>query len=240
MSSFGTFGQLRAPLTDDKGNISREWTKLFQEWFKKVGTALDDQGNLISEILASTKIQGRSEGIGTTVSKLTNVGQLTNADQVAADGSTFGRVVQTALTANQPDLSKAGVVGQAPSSKIVKNVMNNYSNNATVDSIDNGVNATIRVYGPGGPGTTWHQFIGAVIGPENAAFSGTAAYDTDFNVYLDAGNVFHITAVGSETLPDERAVLRCAAYRAGWRGRWYVGGGGGSSGGGGGNGQSRK
>jgi hypothetical protein len=71
---------------DDKGNISREWTKLFQEWFKKVGTALDDQGNLISEILASTKIQGRSEGIGTTVSKLTNVGQLTNADQVAADG----------------------------------------------------------------------------------------------------------------------------------------------------------
>jgi hypothetical protein len=73
MSSFGT---------DDKGNISREWTKLFQEWFKKVGTALDDQGNLISEILASTKIQGRSEGIGTTVSKLTNVGQLTNADQV--------------------------------------------------------------------------------------------------------------------------------------------------------------
>jgi hypothetical protein len=92
-------------------------------------------------------------------------------------------VVQTALTANQPDLSKAGVVGQAPSSKIVKNVMNNYSNNATVDSIDNGVNATIRVYGPGGPGTTWHQFIGAAIGPENAAFSGTAAYDTDFNVY---------------------------------------------------------
>jgi hypothetical protein len=81
MSSFGTFGQLRAPLTDDKGNISREWTKLFQEWFKKVGTALDDQGNLISEILASTKIQGRSEGIGTTVNHLTTAGLVDSLDQ---------------------------------------------------------------------------------------------------------------------------------------------------------------
>jgi hypothetical protein len=117
--------------------------------------------------------------------------------------------------------------------------MNNYSNNATVDSIDNGVNATIRVYGPGGPGTTWHQFIGAAIGPENAAFSGTAAYDTDFNVYLDASNVFHITAIGSETLPDS-VQFSGALHTVQAGGAGGTGGGGGSSGGGGGNGQSRK
>jgi hypothetical protein len=58
------------------------------EYEKKLQNTL----TLLGEIAASTKITGRTEGIGTTVGKLTVAGLLEDADQIAADGSSFVRV----------------------------------------------------------------------------------------------------------------------------------------------------
>lgn len=187
-----------APLIDPKtGRPTRDFEQALIELFARTDPTLTRLG----QVQATAPVTGRTEGVGTTVSKLTPAGLLISADHVAADGATFGRTSVNALTANNVDLSKAGVVGPLGSAKINQNVMNNYSNNAMVDSIDNGVNATIRVYGPGGPGTTWHQFIGSAIGPEIASFSGTAPYSVDRNVYFD-GTSYFISANGSDTLPD--------------------------------------
>lgn len=231
---------------DKGGNIARAWANYFQGLELKTQSAL----TLAGQIAAGTTIQGRTEGIGVTLLNLNPDGTFRSLDDVH-DGTSYQRPLATALTAGQVDLGKVGVVGQVAtakianqavatskiadlavgSAKIVQNVMNNYSNNATVDSVDNGVNATIRVYGPGGPGTSWHQFIGAGVGPEIAAFSGAAAYSSDFNVYYDGA--YHVTANGADTLPDgilfSGSVHTVAAGGAGG-----TGGGGGATGGGGG------
>jgi hypothetical protein len=236
-------GLLRTPFQTKEGQISYPWAKWFQEQELKTRQAL----TILGQIQASTKIQGRTEGIGTTLTNLNPDGSVNSLDNVH-DGTNYQRPLATALTAGQVDLGKAGVVGQVTSakigdkqvlsSKIIQNVMGNYSNNATVDSIDNGVNATVRVYGPGGPGTSWHQFIGATIGPEIPAFSGTAAYGTDFNVYLDAANSYHITPNGSETLPDG-IQFSGSLHTVSAGGGGGILGGGGPGGGGGGGGTGR-
>ncbi len=214
-----TFGALRSPIADKDGRMHRDWVKKFQEWEAKLYQTI----NLVGEIAAAVRIQGRTEGIGTTVGNLTATGRVNSLDNVN-DGTTYARPVSTALNAGQVDLAKVGVIGPLGSIKINQNVMSNYSNNATVDSIDNGVNATIRVYGPGGPGTSWHQFIGAGVGADIPAFSGAAAYNTDFNVYYDGS--YHVTANGSDTLPD-------GIQFSGGLHTVSAGGGGGSGGGGG-------
>src|SRR5882724_711841 len=74
------------------------------------------------------------------------------------------------------DMTPQGIVS---SPKLKSNIAANFSNNATVDSIDAGSGiATIRVYGPGGVGTTWHQTIGSVTSPEIPALLGSFAYLT--------------------------------------------------------------
>ncbi len=103
-----TFGSSRAPIVDKDGNPSRDYLKKMQEWDQKLASAL----TLLGQINASAVIQGRTEGIGTTVTNLNVTGQLKTADNIAADGVTFGRVVVSALTSGQPDLGKPGVIGK--------------------------------------------------------------------------------------------------------------------------------
>src|SRR2546421_4826081 len=50
--------------------------------------------------------------------------------------------------------------GFLPSTSAAANMTVNTSNNATVDSIDAGSSATIRVYGPGGAANSWTRFDG--------------------------------------------------------------------------------
>src|SRR6266436_558986 len=198
-----TFGSTRVPIVDKDGRPTWDFLKFLNDVQMKTLNTL----TLAQQLSQQISLQGRTEPLVTTVKNLNNVGAL----QAAGIG----------FTINDPP-------GQVGSAKIKQNVMSNYSNNATVDSIDNGVNATIRVYGPGGPGTTWHQFIGSGIGPEIPAFSGAAAYSTDFNVYYDGS--FHITTAGSDTLPDgiqfSGGIHTVAAGGGGG-----IGGGGGSGGG---------
>lgn len=224
----------RIPIADKNGMATREFLKFFVDVLhEKTSQTLTIQ----SQITAATPVVGRTEGLGTTVGNIDSGGILlapgadfsrsyTNKhlDNIP-DGATYGRTVNSALTANQVDLTKAGVIGPLGSAKINQNVMFNYTNNATVDSIDNGTNATVRVYGPSGVGTTWHQIIGSAIGPERPAFSGTTAYNQDTWVYYD-GTAFHITTIPSQTLAD--GLLFCAKLHT-----VSAGGGGGTTGGGG-------
>lgn len=205
---FGSFAN--QPIVDSSGRPSMEFLLWLQEVHTKVAPTL----NLQSQLVSTTKVSGRTEGIGTTVQHLDSAGIVTapgvdfsrsytnkQLDNIP-DGPTYGRPLNTALTANQVDLSKNGVIGPLGSAKVNKNVMFNFSNNATVDSVDNGTNATIRVYGSaGGVGSTWHQLIGSVAGAENPAFSGAYAYDTTYWVYL-VGSSYFVTTTQSDTLAD--------------------------------------
>lgn len=225
MSTSPTFGSARGPIVDEKGQPTAPFMRQLNLWRRQLANGLSQIGELVG------RVPGRNVGLPAVVQNLTDNGIVNSLDNVN-DGVVHGRTLQTALTANQVDLSKVGVVGQVGSAKIVQNVMYNYSNNATVDSIDNGTNATIRVYGPGGVGTSWHQFIGAVIGPEIPAFAGTAAYSTDYYVYYDGS--YHITTAGADTLPDG-ILFSGALHTVAAGGAGGTGGGGGAGGGGGGN-----
>ena len=84
-----TLGSLaRTPLVDKRGMANWEFLKRLQEWDTKLNRAI----TLLGDIAAAAVVEGRTEGIGTTVGQLTATGQLASADQVAADGTSFVRV----------------------------------------------------------------------------------------------------------------------------------------------------
>jgi len=203
------------PINPTTGRWSDAWRRYLIYWLhQRVTGSLDQQGVLLPN--------------GADFSRAYANKHLDNIP----DGPTYGRPRITALTGGNVDLSKSGVVGQVPSSKVVLNVMSNYSNNATVDSIDNGLNATIRVYGPGGPGTTWHQIVGSSNGPEIAAFAGSAPYNVDRWVYW-TGSAYVVSATPDATYADG-LIYGGALHTVSAGGGGGVSGGGGAGGGGGG------
>jgi hypothetical protein len=120
------------------------------------------------------------------------------------------------------------VTSQLASANIVGNAQLNTTNFCTVDSIDNGVNTTIRVYGSGGVGSTWTRKVGTVIsGPFPALSQAGSAYSSDVYVMFNpVGSVFVVTTLFADTTPD--------GYF--WCGKTHTvaaGGAGGTSGGGG-------
>ena len=113
----------------------------------------------------------------------------------------------------------------------------NSTNFATVDSIDAGASATIRVYGTGGVGSSWQRQTGnTLVGPDNTpntVFPGASltgfAYTTTYTVFYDTKNaVYHVftAAQFSSSLNDEYVFAGQVTTIA-------HGGGGGTSGGGG-------
>ncbi|KKN66888.1 hypothetical protein LCGC14_0466630 [marine sediment metagenome] len=77
-----TFAPSRSRFVDEKGMLT--WTALQKllEYDKKLQNTL----TLLGQIASATIIQGRTEGIGTTVVKLTVAGLLEDTDAIAADG----------------------------------------------------------------------------------------------------------------------------------------------------------
>lgn len=77
-----TFAAIRSRFVDEKGMLT--WTALqaMLGYERKLQNAI----TLLGEIASGTKIQGRTEGIGTTVTKLNSAGLLLDTDQIAADG----------------------------------------------------------------------------------------------------------------------------------------------------------
>lgn len=80
--------------------------------FRDMFTRMDKVLTNLGEVQPSAPVKGRTEGLGITVTNLNSTGQLKTADNIAADGATFGRVNVVALTSNNVDLAKAGVVNK--------------------------------------------------------------------------------------------------------------------------------
>lgn len=83
MNNTPTFGAIRAPIVDKEGRPSWAFLKKLQEYESKLAYTL----NVLGEIEATTPIQGRTEGIGTTVSQVNATGKLLSTDSIAADGT---------------------------------------------------------------------------------------------------------------------------------------------------------
>ncbi len=111
------------------------------------------------------------------------------------------------------------------SGKLPPNVPNNITNNATVDSVDAGTSATIRVYGPSGVGTAATRWVGSATSSIPAASLTGYAYSTKYAVVYD-GTSFSVLTSFMSSLADKylwAGVVTTCAH----------GGSGGSSGGGG-------
>lgn len=70
--------QLRGPLVDKDGNANYP----FLQWLYDIDARLLNTMTRLGEIAAATKIQGRSEGVGTTVVNLTPTGKVNSTDNV--------------------------------------------------------------------------------------------------------------------------------------------------------------
>jgi len=76
-----TFGSTRAPLVDKGGNPTLPFLKKLQEWDQKL-TTLTSAVDRLGQLNANLVIQGRTEGIGTTVTNITATGALNSLANV--------------------------------------------------------------------------------------------------------------------------------------------------------------
>jgi hypothetical protein len=119
----------------------------------------------------------------------------------------------------------AVVGGLAGSGDIQANAPFNYTNNATVDSIDAGTSATVRIYGPGGVGMSWTRFAGNANTTYPAGTITGLSYSTAYYVTYN-GTSYSASTATTAAMPDNLV----------WSGKVTTaaaGGGGGTSGGGG-------
>ena len=115
-----------------------------------------------------------------------------------------------------------GLVG---STNLPLNVPLNSTNNATVDSVDGGSSATIRIYGPGGVGSSWTRFSGQGTEGFPAGSITGLAYSTSYYVVW-SGSAYLAFAQQSQAVSDSYVFVGRPTTVA-------SGGGGGNSGGGG-------
>lgn len=115
-----TLAVIRAPIVNSDGTASRDFTKKLQEWESKLSYTI----NQLGQITPNTQVQGRTDGIGTTLQNIDSTGIVTASgvdfarnytnkvlDNIA-DGTAYARVVITALTANKVDFAKSGVINK--------------------------------------------------------------------------------------------------------------------------------
>ncbi|HVB35390.1 MAG TPA: hypothetical protein VNJ52_13600 [Patescibacteria group bacterium] len=117
--------------------------------------------------------------------------------------------------------------GLASSNDILANAPSNAVNNATADSIDAGSSATVRVYGPGGIGSSWTQDYGQGARAFPAGTITGLAYATTYYIAWDTARQMFVAGANlSEVISDSYAFVGKLTTVA-------SGGVGGSSGGGG-------
>ena len=123
----------------------------------------------------------------------------------------------------------AGVTGGLiGSGNLPMNVPLNSTNNATVDSVDAGSSATIRIYGPGGVGSSWTRYSGQGTETLPGGSVTGLAYSTSYYVVWN-GSAYLAFAQQSQAVSDSYVFVGRPTTVA-------SGGSGGSSGGGGGSG----
>ena len=119
--------------------------------------------------------------------------------------------------------------GLASSNDILANAPSNAVNNATVDSIDAGSSATVRIYGPGGTGSSWTQDYGQGARTFSAGTISGLSYSTTYYVAWDTASQMFVTGANlSDVVSDNYAFAGKVTTVA-------SGGSGGTSGGGGAN-----
>jgi hypothetical protein len=134
---------------------------------------------------------------------------------------------------NNAPITSDNIYGILASLNLCANGIVNSTNYCTVDSIDNGTTATIRVYGSGGVGTTWTRQVGVTtLGPYPALSQAGETYATAYYVMFNPDtSVFVVTTNFADILPD--GYFWCGKVTT-----VAAGGAGGSTGGGGGSGGS--
>jgi hypothetical protein len=161
--------------------------------------------------------------LGTSLAANLSLGNVTRYFRARAkypDSDYSGYVVFGGST---PVGVSGGVVG---SNGLPANAPLNSTNNATVDSVDAGSSATIRIYGPGGVGSSWTRFTGQGTDTFPAGSITGLAYSTAYYVVW-SGSAYLAFTQQSDAMND-RYVFVGKPTTVG------SGGGGGSSGGGGG------
>lgn len=133
---------------------------------------------------------------------------------------------------------KLGGAGEVPSESLSSKAIVNVSNNAMVDWQDVDASAgLIRVYGPGGVGTSWSRFEGTAdgfrtVGPFLAT-SFSKPYNARYYVTYDPKTtIYTCTTDYRETLRDGLFFVGQAKANASFGGAGATSGGGGSADGG--------
>lgn len=160
-----------------------------------------------------------------------------NIDNVS-DGSTYGRVLASRISSGKPwiDFSEGIHSGQLPTNHLATNAPYNLTNDANVDSVDagGGSGTVIRIFGPGGLGTSYTKYNGdGTTASRPAASLSTYAYSTKYYVVRDiaGGTGYLVFAHYKDSISDGyEPVGTVTTVNSGGSGG--SGGGGGTGGGG--------
>lgn len=99
------------------------------------------------------------------------------------------------------------VYSQISSTGINPNSPYNISNDATIDSVVSGSDSHIRVYGPGGVGTTWDLLVGNTSTAKAATTITGAACATLYYILLDDVGDYHAVTDYNDTLADNVIIV---------------------------------
>jgi hypothetical protein len=174
------------------------WTTFFQRNFQTYLQKIDAAITNLYEIADSAKIQGRTEGIGTTVQHVDQVGQLQPAGvgftvDAVPNGSTYARTTPVQVTGAGRAAVAIDASNNVTSEHVVPAIQLNFSAQATVTPNDAGASAEVDVYGSGGPGTQWFgELNGAAAGPYPSFSVSGLSYLTTYIAYYDTVNAIGV------------------------------------------------
>jgi D-arabinose 1-dehydrogenase-like Zn-dependent alcohol dehydrogenase len=141
----------------------------------------------------------------------------------------------TDLAAVSVSGKSANITGILASVNAAPNLVKNSTNDGTADSIDAGADATVRVYGPGGVGSSWTRYRNAASVATHAAVTFTGkAYSTRFYLGYDVLlNNWTISTALKDVTGDSMITFSVKTVASGGAGGIAGGGGTGAGGSGG-------
>ncbi len=127
---------------------------------------------------------------------------------------------------DEAPIKAANITGILASANAAPGIIRNLTNDATIDSVDAGASATVRVYGPGGVGSNWNRYRNLALAGSPAAVQFTGkAYSTRYYAALDTVTLqWTISTQLKDVTGDNMVIFSLLTKDAG--------GGGGASGGG--------
>lgn len=128
-------------------------------------------------------------------------GELEYLDTAGLSGDWEYFIIATNAVGDSAPSNPASPAILFTSATIPPNVPVNTTNTATIDSIDTGTNVLVRIYGPGGVGTSYNRLTGfGQLARPNGTISGLA-YATKYAI-IWTGSVFLAETTYPSILPD--------------------------------------